>query len=118
MRVSRGVWLFVVLSALLLALVGIAAFKDTSNRAYLTIQEQYKKDYGGTFSLQVRELFPTFPEATVGGAFRTERCISCHVPDIATVGPERAAQRLRSALTQILTTADGMSGPRPARRES
>jgi hypothetical protein len=94
MRVSRGVWLFVVLSAMLLALVGIAAFRDTSNRQYLAIQDQYKKNYGGTFSLQVQELFPTYPEATVGGAFRTERCISCHVPDIATVGPEVAAQRL------------------------
>ena len=94
MRVSRGVWLFVILGAVLLALVGIAAFKDTAKRDYLSIQEQYQKDHGGTFSLQVQQLFPTFSEATVGGAFRTERCISCHVPDIATVGPEVAAQRL------------------------
>ena len=94
MRVSRGVWLFVILGAALLALVGIAAFKDTSKRDYLSIQQQYQKDYGGNFSAQVQQLFPTFAEATVGGAFRTERCISCHVPDIAPIGPEVAAQRL------------------------
>ena len=93
MRVGRGVWFFVILVAVLLALVGIAAFKDTSSREYLSIQQQYQKDHGGTFSLQVQELFPSFAEATIGGAFRTERCISCHVPDIGTVGPEVAAKR-------------------------
>jgi mono/diheme cytochrome c family protein len=94
MRVGRGTWFFVLLTAALLALVGIAAYKDTSTREYLSIQQQYQKDYGGNFTLQVQQLFPSFAEATVGGAFRTERCISCHVPDIGTVGPEVAAQRL------------------------
>lgn len=87
--------LFLGLSALLLVLVGIAAAKDTTDRQYLAIQEQYQKDYpGSTFNVQVQQLFPTFPEATVGTAFRVERCISCHVPDIATIGPVAAAKRL------------------------
>ncbi len=87
--------LFVALSAALLVLVGIAAARDTSAREYLAIQEQYQKDYpGSNFDVSVQQLFPTFPDATVGGTFRVERCISCHVPDIATVGPEVAAQRL------------------------
>ena len=88
-------WLFLVLSAGLLALVGLAAFRDTQARDYLAIQEQYQKDYpGSTFDVTVQQLFPTFTEAQVGGSFRVERCISCHVPDIATIGPVEAAKRL------------------------
>ena len=87
--------LFVALSALLLILVGVAAAKDTSDRAYLGIQEQYQRDYpGSTFNVQVQQLFPIFSESAVGSALRVERCISCHVPDIATIGPQVAAQRL------------------------
>ena len=87
--------LFVALSALLLILVGVAAAKDTESRQYLAIQEQYQRDYpGSTFDVQVQQLFPTFTQATVGSTFRVERCISCHVPDIGTIGPEVAAQRL------------------------
>jgi Cytochrome C oxidase, cbb3-type, subunit III len=87
--------LFLGLSALLLVLVGIAAAKDTTDRQYLAIQEQYQKDYpGSTFNVEVQQLFPTFPDATVGTTFRVERCISCHVPDIATIGPVAAAKRL------------------------
>ncbi|MBV8194043.1 MAG: c-type cytochrome [Candidatus Dormibacteraeota bacterium] len=87
--------LFVALSALLLILVGIAAAKDSNDRAYLGIQQQYQQDYGaGDFNIQVQQLFPTFSSAQVGSTFRVERCISCHVPDIQTIGPVVAAQRL------------------------
>jgi len=91
----RGRVFFIVLSVALLGLVGWAAARDTQNRQYLAIQEQYQKDYpGSTFDVQVQQLFPTFPEAQQGSSFRVERCISCHVPDIATIGPEQAAKRL------------------------
>ncbi|MBV8302061.1 MAG: cytochrome c [Candidatus Dormibacteraeota bacterium] len=86
---------FVALSVLLLALVGIAAASDTASRQYLSIQDQYQKDYNTTdFDVSVQQLFPSFPEATVGSTFRVERCISCHVPDIGTIGPVQATQRL------------------------
>jgi len=87
--------LFLALSALTLILVGIAAAKDTTDRQYLAAQEQYQKDYpGANFNVQVQQLFPSFAAATVGTSFRVERCISCHVPDIQTIGPVIAAQRL------------------------
>jgi mono/diheme cytochrome c family protein len=88
--------LFVGLSVALLALVAWAAFKDSSGRTYIAIQEQYQKDYPASdFNVQVQQLFPTFPGATIeGDTYRVERCISCHVPDIGTVGPVQAAQRL------------------------
>jgi mono/diheme cytochrome c family protein len=87
--------LFVALSALLLILVGVAAAQDTQNRKYLAIQQQYQQDYPGSiFDVQVQQLFPTFAQATVGATFRVERCISCHVPDVGTIGPEQAALRL------------------------
>jgi len=87
--------LFVVMSVALLGLIGWAAAKDTQNRQYLDIQNQYKQDHpDSTFNVQVQQLFPAFAAATVGGSFRTERCISCHVPDIGTIGPQQAAQRL------------------------
>ena len=86
---------FVALAALTLILVGVAAAQDTSNRTYLSIQQQYQKDYpSSNFNVQVQQLFPNFSAATVGSTFRVERCISCHVPDIGTVGPVVAAQRL------------------------
>ena len=87
--------LFVALSAALLILVGWAAARDTGSRQYLAIQEQYQKDYpGSTFDVSVQQLFPSFTVAQVNGSFRVERCISCHVPDIATIGPVEAAKRL------------------------
>ncbi len=86
---------FVVLSVALLALIAIAAARDTSSRQYLAIQDQYQKDHpGSNFNVQVQQLFPTFPEAQQGSSFKIERCISCHVPDIGVIGPEQAAQRL------------------------
>ena len=87
--------LFVALSAALLILVGIAAAKDTSDRSYLAVQQRYQQDYpDSSFNSQVQQLFPVFPAAQVGSTYRVERCISCHVPDIGTIGPVVAAQRL------------------------
>jgi hypothetical protein len=88
--------LFVGLSVVLLGLVAWAAFKDSATRTYINIQQQYLKDYPTSdFNVQVQQLFPSFPQATIGGdTYRVERCISCHVPDIGTIGPVAAAQRL------------------------
>jgi hypothetical protein len=88
--------LFVGLGVALLALVAWAAYKDTSARGYIAIQQQYQKDYPTSdFNVQIQQLFPSFPQATIqGDTYRVERCISCHVPDIGTVGPVAAAQRL------------------------
>src|SRR5690348_9352560 len=87
--------LFVLLSVVLIALVGIAAAKDSHDRRYLAIQDQYKQDYpSASFDTQAQQLFPAFPAAQTGQTFKTERCISCHVPDIAIVGPQVAAQRI------------------------
>ena len=95
--------LFIVLSALMIGLVGVAAAKDSHDRKYLSIQDQYKQDYypSGTdangnpaFDTKAQQLFPAFTAAKRGDTFRTERCISCHVPDIAVVGPQIAADRL------------------------
>src|ERR1700726_2590787 len=88
--------LFVALSVALLGLTAWAAFKDSNNRSYITIQQQYLKDYPSSdFNVQIQQLFPSFPQATLqGDTYRVERCISCHVPDIGTIGPVAAAQRL------------------------
>jgi cytochrome c551/c552 len=89
--------LFLALSALLLVLIGVAAAKDAHDRGYLAIQEQYLKDYptsAKTTDVKAQQLFPSFPQAKEGDSFRVERCISCHVPDIATIGPQEAAKRL------------------------
>jgi mono/diheme cytochrome c family protein len=89
--------LFLALSAFLLLLVGVAAAKDSHDRGYLDIQSQYIKDYPSSAKLvdiKAQQLFPSFAQARSGDTFRTERCISCHVPDIATIGPQEAAKRL------------------------
>jgi len=89
--------LFLTLSALLLVLIGVAAAKDAHDHGYLGIQEQYLKDYPQSAKLidvKTQQLFPSFPQARQGDSFRVERCISCHVPDIATIGPQEAAKRL------------------------
>lgn len=96
--------LFLVLAAIVVALVGLAAAKDSHDRKYLSIQDQYVKDYypGGhdpksgapAPDSKVQQVFPAFANAKIGDSFRTERCISCHVPDLATAGPSVAAQRL------------------------
>jgi mono/diheme cytochrome c family protein len=113
--------LFVALSAILIALVGIAAFKDTQDRDYLAIQARYQQDYpGSSFSAQVQQIFPQFSEAKRGDTFRVERCISCHVPDIGTVGPEIAAQRLAQDFmkyepnAKAIVAQDHLTGVHPA----
>ena len=88
--------IFVALAAITLALVGVAAAKDSHDRQYLSIQDRYKQDHGGVFDSQVQQLFPVFANARRGDTFRTERCISCHVPDILAIGAQQAAQNLVS----------------------
>ncbi|MHB8717643.1 MAG: c-type cytochrome [Candidatus Dormibacteria bacterium] len=112
--------IFVGLAAVLVALVGIAAFRDSVNRDYLAIQARYASDYNTTINAQVQQLFPSFAEAKVGDTPRVERCISCHVPDIATVGPEIAAQRLAQDFlryepnAQAIITQNHLTGVHPA----
>lgn len=113
--------LFVALSALVLILVGVAAARDSAQRPYLGIQEQYQKDYPGSdFNVAVQQLFPTFSEAAVGTTFRVERCISCHVPDIGTIGPQVAAKRLSQDFfkyepnAQQIVKDDHLTGIHPA----
>lgn len=113
--------IFVVLSALLVALVAIAAFKDSQDRDYLAIQARYQQAYPGTvLDAQVQQLFPQFADAKRGDTFRVERCISCHVPDIGTIGPELAAQRLAQDFmryepnAQQIITQNHLTGVHPA----
>jgi cytochrome c551/c552/cytochrome c553 len=114
-------WLFVILSAMLIALVGIAAIRDSQDRGYLDIQQRYQSDYNDTgFNIQVQQIFPSFADAKRGDTFRVERCISCHVPDIGTIGPELAAQRLAKDFmkyepnAQALITQNHLTGVHPA----
>ena len=61
--------LFLALAAVLLVLTGIAAAKDSSDRHYLAIQEQYKRDYPDSkFDVAAQQLFPTFPDDSSGTA--------------------------------------------------
>lgn len=113
--------LFVALSALTLILVGVAAARDSAQRPYLAIQQQYQKDYPeSNFNVQVQQLFPDFAQAQVGSTFRVERCISCHVPDIGTIGPVVAAQRLSQDFfkyepdAQQIAKQYGLTGIHPA----
>lgn len=121
--------LFLLMSVVLISLVGVAAAKDSHDRQYLSIQDQYKTDYypGGTdangnpaFDTQAQQIFPAFPAAATGQTFRTERCISCHVPDIAVVGPQVAAQRLVTDFLKYepnqaqLVKQDGLTLKHPA----
>jgi mono/diheme cytochrome c family protein len=114
-------WLFVILSAILIALVGIAAIRDSQDRDYLAIQQRYQADYNDTgFNIQVQQIFPTFADAKRGDTFRVERCISCHVPDIGTIGPELAAQRLAKDFmkyepnAQAIIAQNHLTGVHPA----
>jgi mono/diheme cytochrome c family protein len=102
-------WLFVALSALLIALVGVAAVRDSVDRDYLAIQQRYQSDYNDTgFNIQVQQIFPQFADAKRGDTFRVERCISCHVPDIGTIGPELAAQRLAQDFMKYEPNAEAL----------
>ena len=114
-------WLWVILSALMIALVGIAAIRDSQDRDYLTIQQRYQSDHKTTaFNIQIQQIFPVFPDAKRGDTFRVERCVSCHVPDIGTIGPELTAKRLAQDFmkyepnAQAIITQNHLTGVHPA----
>lgn len=94
---GRANALFLSMVALTLLLVGVAVARDTQQRDYLAIQDQYKQDYPNdtpAFDVKLQQLFPAFVGAKRGDSFRVERCISCHVPNLQTIGPQTAAQRI------------------------
>ena len=89
--------LFLALVAIVVVLIGVAAAKDAHDHGFLSVQQQYLKDYPASAKqtdVKAQQLFPSFPQAKLGDTPRVERCISCHVPDIATIGPTEAAKRL------------------------
>jgi mono/diheme cytochrome c family protein len=81
---------FLVVSALFLALLAFAFYQDF-NRPWLPIQQKYAQQYGADFPIGVQQLFP---KVQVNSQFVVERCITCHVPDIAKIGPVEAAKRI------------------------
>jgi cytochrome c2 len=81
---------FLVVSVAFLALLAFAFYQDLS-RPWAPIQQKYAAQYGQDFPIQVQQLFP---KVQVNGQFMVERCITCHVPDIAKIGPQQAAKRL------------------------
>ena len=81
---------FLVVSALFLALLAFAFYQDF-NRPWIPIQQKYAQKYGQDFPMGVQQLFP---KVQVNSQFVVERCITCHVPDIAKLGPQEAAKRL------------------------
>lgn len=81
---------FLVVSAGFLLLLGYAFYQDL-NRPWVPIQQAYAQKYGADFPIQVQQLFP---KVQVNNQFVVERCITCHVPDIQTIGPQEAASRL------------------------
>jgi mono/diheme cytochrome c family protein len=92
-------YLFAALSFVLLLLVGGAAFRDTQARDYLAIQEQYQKDHPAPagaepFDVKIQQVFPQYAAAKRGETYRVERCISCHVPDLNSIGSDEAAKRI------------------------
>src|SRR5438128_1616544 len=114
--------LFLALAAITIALVGVAAAKDSHDRQYLSVQDQYKQAYPvSTFDSKVQQLFPGFAAGKRGDTFRVERCISCHVPDIVTIGPEEAAKRLVADFLKYepdhdrIAKANGLTLVHPAR---
>jgi cbb3-type cytochrome c oxidase subunit III len=81
---------FLVVSVLFLALLAFAFYQDL-NRPWVPIQQSYAAKYGQDFPIQVQQLFP---KVKVNNQFVVERCITCHVPDVAKIGPQEAASRL------------------------
>jgi hypothetical protein len=81
---------FLIVSGLFLALLAFAFYQDFS-RPWLPIQQKYAQKYGQDFPIGVQQLFP---KVEVNSQFVVERCITCHVPDIAKLGPQEAAKRL------------------------
>ena len=81
---------FLVVSAVFLALLAFAFYQDFS-RPWVPIQQKYAQQYGADFPIGVQQIFP---KVQVNSQFVVERCITCHVPDIAKLGPQEAAKRL------------------------
>jgi mono/diheme cytochrome c family protein len=92
---------FLAVSVLFLALLAFAFYQDFS-RPWVPIQQSYAQKYGQDFPIQVQQLFP---KVKVNNQFVVERCITCHVPDIAKIGPQEAAQRLGPNHPSIITDA-------------
>jgi hypothetical protein len=92
---------FLVTSALFLALLAFAFYQDV-NRPWVAIQQKYAQQYGADFPIQVQQLFP---KVQVNNQFVVERCITCHVPDIQKIGPENAAQRLGPNHPSVISDA-------------
>ena len=81
---------FLVVGVLFLALLAFAFYQDFS-RPWVPIQQKYAQQYGADFPIGVQQIFP---KVQVNSQFVVERCITCHVPDIAKIGPVEAAKRL------------------------
>lgn len=93
---------FLVLSTAFIAIMAFAFFNDAS-RPWRPIQQAYFDNEARTAddpalraaaraeSMQIRQLFP---KVKVNDQFRVERCITCHVPDIQRIGPEKGAAAL------------------------
>ena len=81
---------FLVVSVLFLALLAFAFYQDV-NRPFVPIQQAYAQKYGQDFQIGAQQLFP---KVQVNNQFVVERCITCHVPDIAKIGAQKAADRL------------------------
>src|ERR1700730_11056004 len=92
---------FLVVSVAFLALLAFAFYQDLS-RPWAPIQEKYAAQYGQDFPIQVQQLFP---KVQVNGQFLVERCITCHVPDIAKIGPQEAAKRLGPNHPSVISDA-------------
>src|SRR5438270_308113 len=82
---------FIAMVAMTVFLVMVSLFFQDFNRPWLGAQQAYAQKYGNDFPIQVQQLFP---KVKVNNQFVVERCITCHVPDIAKVGPQEAAKRL------------------------
>ena len=98
--------LFVGLSVALLGLVAWAAFKDSNARGYIAIQQQYLKDYPTSdFNVQVQQLFPSFPQATIEGRYLSRgamHLVPCprHRHDRAGAGREAPESKASSSTSR------------------
>jgi len=93
---------FVFLSVGLVVVLGYAFLRD-ANRPWRPIQEAYFQNEARTSddpALRAAaqhapiQIYQLFPKVKVNDTFRVERCITCHVPDIQKIGPEKAAAAL------------------------
>ncbi len=93
---------FLVLSVALVVVLGYAFLRD-ANRPWRPIQEAYFQNEARTSddpALRAAaqrapiQIYQLFPKVKVNDTFRVERCITCHVPDIQRIGPEKAAAAL------------------------